>query len=315
MIAPSVNRTIAFARFPGLIRDAVRGFQRLTGFTAVTTLGSASADTRTRSVPSPPVHPRSAQSCCENSSKSALRRGVAETSPVCCEHAGLPDAYLSTRAPLRGSAHRSRRRAARSGQVRFGREVPKERFRSLVGLLEALIARPCQDTSGLRSAGGDPHVAGLGGPAAQGRPNNWPTVDGVDPPQAEIGRPSIRPRPDPDQSGCELLERELCRHRISPWFRSPTPWARTRNIVAHLFVAAGRGANADLHHDASRAPRLRIASANEPDNRPDCRRFRFCPHGPVSAVIPPHHRRDGLRIPSDLRRWSIAVEQGKQSLG
>ena len=47
MNVPSDRRAIAFAKFPGLIHEAVRGFRKMTGHVAVTTLGVPSADTRT----------------------------------------------------------------------------------------------------------------------------------------------------------------------------------------------------------------------------------------------------------------------------
>ena len=47
-----------------------------------------------------------------------------------------------------------------------GPEIPKERFRSLVSLLEVLVARPCQDLQRRPSARGDPDSSGLREPVA-----------------------------------------------------------------------------------------------------------------------------------------------------
>jgi AraC-like DNA-binding protein len=141
----SVKRSIALARFPGLIRDAAREFQRLFGLSVVTTFGSASADRRTRSLPSPPVHPLCAKSLRETTRKSPCdaewKRHLhfAAGKQACRIHicplglrcAGLPITFGDE---LLGLA-----------KCVSGPEIPKERFRSLVGLLESLIARPSQE--------------------------------------------------------------------------------------------------------------------------------------------------------------------------
>jgi AraC-like DNA-binding protein len=141
----TVKRTIAFARLPRLIRSVAREFQRLSGLTAVTTFGSASADSHAGCVPLPPVHPLCARLLretpgnppCEAEWRKHLK--VAGEMPGCRMHtcplglrcASLPIA-LDDR--LLGLA-----------KLVSGTEIPKERFSSFVGLLEALIARPCQE--------------------------------------------------------------------------------------------------------------------------------------------------------------------------
>ena len=145
MNVPSVKRSIARGRLDGLIRDAVRRFQRLTGLTAVTTFGSVSGDPAIRSLPSPPVHPvcvkflREApdRADCDREWQSHLR--LAErthgpwmhTCPIGLRCAGVP---IVLGEELLGLA-----------KVVSGPEVSMERFRAHVDLLEALIARPCQE--------------------------------------------------------------------------------------------------------------------------------------------------------------------------
>jgi AraC-like DNA-binding protein len=144
MVVLDVKRSIAFARFPGLIRDAARDFQRLVGLAAVTTFGSASAARQTRSLPSPPVHPLCAKLLRETTRKSPCdaewkRHLFAAGKQVCRIHtcplglrcAGLPIALGDE---LLGLA-----------KCVSGPEIPAERFRSFVGLLETLISRPCQE--------------------------------------------------------------------------------------------------------------------------------------------------------------------------
>lgn len=140
-----VQSTIAFARLPYLIRDAARDFQRLTGLTAVTTLGSANADTRTRNLPSPPLHPLCSKlleeigddGSCEAEWKRHLDRAVRmqdhriHVCPLGLRCASVP---ITLGGELHGLA-----------KVVSGQEVSMERFRSLVHLLDALITRPCQD--------------------------------------------------------------------------------------------------------------------------------------------------------------------------
>ncbi len=180
MSVVSVERAIAFAKFPGSIRDAVRGFQRLTGLTAVTTLGSASADTRTRSLPSPPVHPLCAKMLRATPHKSpcdaewqkhlqfaARMQGCRmHTCPLGLRCAGIPIALGDE---LLGLA-----------KLVSGPETAKERFCSLVDLLEGLIARPCQD---LRIVVLREEIHTLQGSVKRLRRaerTTWPTVDGVD---------------------------------------------------------------------------------------------------------------------------------------
>jgi AraC-like DNA-binding protein len=140
----SEQRTIAYAKFPGLIRDATREFQQLTGFTAVTTLGSASTDPLTKKLPSPLVHP-----CCAEQLRKLVKKAPCEAEwrkhlrsaeeMHCCRMHICPLGLRCASLPI-ALGHEL------LGLAKFvsGQELPKERFRSLVGLLEALIARPCQ---------------------------------------------------------------------------------------------------------------------------------------------------------------------------
>lgn len=141
----SDRRTIAFARPPSLIRDAARGFRRVTGLTVVTTPGSASPDTRTRDLPSPPTHPLCAKTLrelpgkgpCDAEWRKHLRSAVKtrggriHTCPLGLRCAGVP---IVLDDELLGLA-----------KLVSGPEISKDRFRFLVGLLEDLIARPCQE--------------------------------------------------------------------------------------------------------------------------------------------------------------------------
>jgi AraC-like DNA-binding protein len=145
MNAPSVERTIAFARFPSLIRDAARSLQQLTGLTAVTTFGSASPDMRTRGLPSPPVHPLCAK----------LLREASPKSPCDAEwqkHLELAVRMRACRMHICPLGLRCASVPILLGDDLLGLaklvsppEVPKKRFRSFVDLLEVLIARPCQE--------------------------------------------------------------------------------------------------------------------------------------------------------------------------
>jgi AraC-like DNA-binding protein len=141
----SVRRSIAFARFPGVIRGAARDFHRLFGLTAVTTFGSTSADRQTCRSMAPPVHPLCARLLrnitnkppCEVEWKKHLE--LAERKRCCRIHTcplGLRCASLPIAAgdDLLGLV-----------KLVSGPGIPKERFRSLVGLLETVIARPCHD--------------------------------------------------------------------------------------------------------------------------------------------------------------------------
>jgi AraC-like DNA-binding protein len=145
MAVLEIKRAIAFAKFPGLIRDAARDFQRLTGLTAVTTLGFPTAEKQARGLPSPPVHPLCAKLIRESTRKppcdaewkkhlqfaEAMRCCRIHTCPLGLRCAGLPIALGDE---LLGLV-----------KVVSDADVPKRKFRSLVGLLETLIARPCQD--------------------------------------------------------------------------------------------------------------------------------------------------------------------------
>jgi AraC-like DNA-binding protein len=143
---PSDKQAIAYARFPGLIRDAVRDFRQQTGFHAVTTLGTASADPQLRGLPSPPVHPRCAEllkretprkAPCDAEWRKHLRSAAGSesrrthTCPLGLRCAGIP---ILVGDELLGLA-----------KFVCGPELSKDRFHSLVSLLEALVARPCQD--------------------------------------------------------------------------------------------------------------------------------------------------------------------------
>lgn len=139
------KRAIALARLPGEVRDAVRQFERLTGLTAVTTLGSASVDERTKALPLPSLHPRCAElvrkggrqrRCAvewQHHLRSAvkMRRSRIHVCPLRLRCAGVPIA-LGNR--LLGLA-----------KLVCDPAIPEKRFRTLVGLLETLIARPCQN--------------------------------------------------------------------------------------------------------------------------------------------------------------------------
>lgn len=145
MIVSGVKRSMAFARFPGLIRDAMRSFERLEGLTAVSTFGSASAEGQGRRRLLPPVHPLCAKLLRETVQKSPCEAEwqkhlqFAERMGCCRIHTcplGLRCACL----PIAVGEEFL-------GLVKFVSPagIPKKRFRSLVGLLEDLIARPCQE--------------------------------------------------------------------------------------------------------------------------------------------------------------------------
>lgn len=145
MNPPSDMRAIVLAKLPRLIRDAARDFRLLTGLTVVTTLGSALPDRPTRGRLSPPVHPRCAK----------LLRGLFLKGPCEAEW----EKHLQGTLKAQGCRIHTCPLGLRCASVPIllgdellalaklvsGPEISPERFRSLVDLLGALIARPCQE--------------------------------------------------------------------------------------------------------------------------------------------------------------------------
>jgi AraC-like DNA-binding protein len=139
------HRALELIRLRSQIRLALRDFQRLTGFAAITALGLASASDRGRALPSPPVHPRCAERLrgsvqntpCDAEWREHLRSAQRthgdriHTCPLGLRCVGVP---IFVGDELLGM-----------GKLVCGSEVSEAKFRSLVRVFEALILRPCQD--------------------------------------------------------------------------------------------------------------------------------------------------------------------------
>ena len=145
MMVLSDQRKLACAKIPSLIREGLRRFRRLTGFTAVSALRPVFAEGPTRDISLPPVHPRCAlllrkatrKPPCEVEWQKHLRFGQKTLSgnrhvcPLGLRCACVP-ILLGTE--LLGFA-----------KFVAGREVSAERFALAADQLELLIAGPCQD--------------------------------------------------------------------------------------------------------------------------------------------------------------------------
>ena len=141
----SDQRKLALAKFPGLIRDALRSFRRLTGFTAVSALRPVFAQEPIRDIPLPPVHPRCAMLLrktrrkppCEVEWQKHLRFGQKK---LACKRHICPLGLRCACVPVLLGGELL-------GVVKFvsGHEISAERFALAADQLELLIARPCLD--------------------------------------------------------------------------------------------------------------------------------------------------------------------------
>lgn len=150
MDLPDDARSFEISKFPNLIRNALRAFKRLTGLTAVATLGTPSSDAHPLNLVLPAVHPRCAQLMretpdtppCETEWRRHLR--FAEKTQRCRKHTcplGLQCACVPV---VLGDE------VLGLAKCVVGSEVSAARFGYLVGILEVLISRSCHEFHVLR---------------------------------------------------------------------------------------------------------------------------------------------------------------------